>query len=91
MRKSLPEFSQIRKELNRPEKLVIAGFTTSNDFGSGDFDSELINRQPLELVDSSIGKRVPVLTSSGYEIDDVLVEIGAPCNGVLSDANKTRP
>jgi small nuclear ribonucleoprotein (snRNP)-like protein len=59
--------------------------------GQAIFHSELLNRQPLELVDSSIGKRVQVLTCYGYEIDGILMGIDAPGNCVLSDANETKP
>lgn len=51
----------------------------------------IMNVQPLELVDSSIGKRVRILTRFGYEFEGTLNGYDQAVNVVLSDAVESFP
>lgn len=51
----------------------------------------IMNVQPLELVDSSIGKRVHILTRFGYEFEGTLNGYDPAVNVVLLDATETFP
>ena len=52
------------------------------------FNSSVLNVQPLELVDQSIGKTVQVITNYGIEYKGTLMGIDPTVNCVLSDADE---
>lgn len=52
------------------------------------YNSSILNTQPLELVDQSIGKTVQVITNYGIEYKGTLNGIDATVNCVLSDADE---
>lgn len=52
------------------------------------YNSAILNVQPLELVDQSIGKTVQVITNYGIEYKGTLMGIDQTVNCVLSDADE---
>ena len=52
------------------------------------YNSSILNVQPLELVDKSIGKSVQVITNHGIEYKGTLMGIDNTVNCVLSDADE---
>lgn len=47
--------------------------------------------EPLGLIDQSIGKRVTLMTSTGYEFEGVLMGLDASANCVLTDVEERHP
>lgn len=52
------------------------------------YNSLILNVQPLELIDQSIGKSVHVITNYGIEYNGTLEGIDATVNCVLSNADE---
>ena len=53
--------------------------------------AEILNDQPMELVDSSIGKNVTLLCAQGKEFHGILQGIDESANCILSDVTEKNP
>ena len=53
------------------------------------YKSEILNAQPLELVDRSIGQKVVIITNFGTEFEGILKGFDSAVNCVIDDATET--